>query len=60
MKIVYTEEFCKEICKKNQIKKKFKTYKKTLQELHKESCLNISFGNYIYEMSGYNVSVKKL
>lgn len=54
MKIVFTEELYKEICDKNNINKKHKTYKKTLEEIHKENPQNLSFKNFILRMIGYN------
>ena len=54
MKIVFTEELYKEICNKNNINKKYRTYKKTLEEIHKESSQNISFENFILTMIGYD------
>lgn len=50
MKIIFTEEFYKEICNKNNISKKYRTYKRTLEEFHKENNKNIPFKKYLMEM----------
>lgn len=55
MKIVFTEELYKEICNKNNINKKYRTYKKTLEEIHKENFQDLSFKSFILRMIGYDI-----
>lgn len=55
MKVRFTEEFYKEICSKNNISKKYRTYKRTLEEFHKENNKNISFKEYMLEIINYAI-----
>ena len=57
MKIVFKEELFEEICKKNNLNKKGKTYKKTIQELYTEKNINISFEDYILNILVYDKAI---
>lgn len=55
MKIIITEQVCKDICKKIKLKRNYRTYKKTLEEYHKTISNNKDeFYEYVLSMIGYN------
>ena len=55
MKIIITEQAYKDICKKMKLKRKYRTYKKTLEEHYKATSNNKEgFYKYVLNMMGYD------
>ena len=54
MKIIITEQVCKDICKKIKLRRSHRTYKKTLEEYYKRINNKEEFYQYVLNMIGYN------
>ena len=54
MKIIITEQMCKDICKKIKLRRSHRTYKKTLEEYYKRINNKEEFYQYVLNMIGYN------
>ena len=57
MKIIISEQVCKEICKNIKLKKTSKTYKKTLLNYYEAMNDNKGkeFSEYVLSMAGYSL-----